>query len=187
VAVILEGVGDDWLITRQPGGAVRLHTFSSPSEIPALFRRLLAGEAPKAARPAVTKPINGARNGTRPPRNRLAIAKPVPVVPQCRDCGACCAPASPSSRHYVGLEQPDVDRLSVEERLSLVVTDAGRGSLATKKGSSGRRVCASFEGTLGGSCSCAIYDRRPDACRTFERGSEDCARARSLVGVGSTV
>jgi Fe-S-cluster containining protein len=114
----------------------------------------------------------------------MVSAPPAPrldPVPECKDCGACCAPPDSSSRHYVGLERHDVDRFPVETRLGMVVNSS---HLATKKHESGRRVCVAFEGSLGGSCSCSIYNTRPDACRSFERGSEGCAKARSLIGVG---
>ena len=30
---------------------------------------------------------------------------------------------------------------------------------------------------------CGVYDTRPDTCRTFQAGSEECAEARSRVGL----
>ena len=196
MAIILEGVGDDWLIVRQPGGGVQLHTFSSTGDIPILFRKLLAGvEAPKPTRLVAVNAVNGtgvsALNGNGRARSLRIVSplkvKPAPVLPDCSDCGACCAPLDPSSRVYVGLEQADVNRLPLANRPDLVTMSGGVSYMTTKKHSSGRRICSAFSGEIGGPCSCSVYSVRPDACRRFERGSADCLRSLSVVVEGSTV
>ena len=89
---------------------------------------------------------------------------------------------------YPDLEEEDVAAFPVEERLRMVVMDGGKSHLSPKKHSSGRRDCTAFEGTMvGGKASCTIYSKRPEACRSFERGTADCAKARLLAGVGVTV
>ncbi len=96
-------------------------------------------------------------------------------MPDCRSCGACCGPPYPSGR-YIDLTQLDVARLSSHYRR----THAGGGSapaLATVTGHDGV-VCVALRGRIGNAVRCAIYARRPDACRRFKAGSRACLRLR---------
>ena len=179
MAVRIEGIGDDWLVTRQPGGRVKVHTFSSPMEIPALFRKLLSEEGPPPSPSLKPHRLNGAGHRKQIP----VVTKAEARVPECQDCGACCLPEDQAARHYVGLDADDVLRLPRELQAALVGDAPGGPSMITKK-HEGRRACQAFEGQAGGSCSCSIYSRRPKACQVFERGSEECARARMLLVVG---
>ena len=36
---------------------------------------------------------------------------------------------------------------------------------------------------LDGSCRCTIYPTRPDVCRSFPAGGDQCAQARALSGL----
>lgn len=38
--------------------------------------------------------------------------------------------------------------------------------------------CGALQGELRRNCSCAIYGQRPEVCREFEAGSEECLEAR---------
>jgi Fe-S-cluster containining protein len=55
--------------------------------------------------------------------------------------------------------------------------------LAIRLDDQGHRVCAAFEGQLGGPCACGIYERRPEACRRFEPGCTLCREARQRQGL----
>ena len=88
-------------------------------------------------------------------------------IPDCRECGACCA-------CIVALDDADVAR--------------GIGHLEEKVGGSvlrilqrvkrdGIDVCANFAGGLMRHATCTIYENRPTMCSVFERGSIQCIRA----------
>ena len=101
----------------------------------------------------------------------------------CRTCGACCGPGS-DEESYVSLEDEDVARLSTRYRRQVFPQRGlcyGR-ALTTKRTSSGC-VCVALRGTVGQRVSCAIYERRPLACRVFCRGGRDCLDARRAVGL----
>jgi hypothetical protein len=111
----------------------------------------------------------------------------------CQSCGACCH--SPwTGEAYVRLYDIDLERL---EGTGLRVINEPQGSngsepaevipkLATKLGDEGRRVCVAFEGRLGTTCACGIYERRPEACRRFEAGSDLCRASRRRHDLSST-
>jgi len=44
-------------------------------------------------------------------------------------------------------------------------------------------TCVSFSGRVGERCGCRIYANRPEECREFEVGSEQCADARRIAGI----
>jgi uncharacterized protein len=90
--------------------------------------------------------------------------------PDCRRCGACCFSASP---RFVRVTGDDWTRLGREAaRLAQFV-----GNRAFMRMHGGH--CAALEigrtAEGGQDFFCTIYDRRPDVCRTLERGSPECA------------
>ena len=92
---------------------------------------------------------------------------------ECRDCGACCRAAY----HSVTVDPQDpVVRLHPS-----FIED--RGSYLEIRRSGDR--CAALDG--GGApdepFTCAIYPGRPETCRDFELGSENCLIARRRVGL----
>jgi hypothetical protein len=93
----------------------------------------------------------------------------------CRSCGACCGPPYPAER-YIDLTALDLARLSPHYRR----THAGGAgpALGTRLAADGV-VCVALRGRIGERVRCAIYERRPDACRRFEPGSRGCRRMRA--------
>ncbi|MGE0711740.1 MAG: YkgJ family cysteine cluster protein [Planctomycetota bacterium] len=93
-------------------------------------------------------------------------------MPECQDCGACCFAATPG--HV---------RLTGEDHARLLPAEAERTVF--------RGTRCFFQVTADGRCvnlvvdqgrySCAIYERRPQVCRDYERGGEACAYDRERV------
>jgi Fe-S-cluster containining protein len=96
---------------------------------------------------------------------------------ECTACGACCFF---DDDRYVELWTVDQERLGASLHHVAVERD-GRLFLRTLE-----RHCASLRVTQTRSAevtdelsfTCAIYDRRPDACRALARGSRACIEAR---------
>jgi uncharacterized protein len=90
--------------------------------------------------------------------------------PECRRCGACCFSASPM---FVRVTGDDWTRLGVEAaRLAHFV-----GNRAFMHMQGGHCTALELKRTAEGreDFFCTIYDRRPEVCRTLERGSAECA------------
>ncbi len=112
----------------------------------------------------------------------------------CRSCGACCttvqrrALGSATTTGWADCTVDDVRRLSRAARTKLVPVRHDHGwtpaiaAIATRRTASGER-CAFLRGVVGRSVSCDAYRVRPEVCRSFGRGSEDCLDARRLLGL----
>ena len=85
----------------------------------------------------------------------------------CQSCGACCVEAGA----VILAEEDDVP-------VSLVQHVANLRCMVTE-GTSFR--CAALLGTVGRSVGCAIYGRRPEVCRSFDAGSDECLSARDAM------
>lgn len=85
----------------------------------------------------------------------------------CQSCGACCVEAGA----VILAEEDDVPA-------TLVQRVANLRCMATE-GTSFR--CVALLGTVGRSVGCGIYGRRPDVCRTFDAGSDECLAARDAM------
>jgi hypothetical protein len=85
----------------------------------------------------------------------------------CQTCGACCVEAGA----VILAEEDDVPGALVQHvaNLRCMVTE----------GTSFR--CAALLGTVGLSVGCAIYRRRPEVCRSFDAGSDECLSARDAM------
>ena len=99
--------------------------------------------------------------------------------PDCRRCGACCFSASPT---FVSVTGNDWSRLGAEAgRLAHFV-----GNRAFMRMQGGHCVGLEVRRTAEGGADffCTIYEKRPEICRTLERGSAQCAGeiARAVVG-----
>ncbi len=95
--------------------------------------------------------------------------EPMPT-PDCADCGACCREA------YHAVEVADDD--PVHQALpAILVQVEGRWQVRR----SGDR-CSQLLGDLG-SFHCQCYAHRPECCRDFEWGSDNCRDARQRVGL----
>lgn len=94
----------------------------------------------------------------------------------CTDCGACC-------RCYpIFASEADAEREPLlKERCVRVDDFLGKGEVAFRM-----YPLANTEGCafLKSNQLCSIYDSRPDVCRRFKAGSEQCRRARDRAGVG---
>ncbi len=85
----------------------------------------------------------------------------------CQSCGACCVEAGA----VILADEDDVPGPLVQHvaNLRCMVTE----------GTSFR--CAALLGTVGRSVGCAIYRRRPEVCRSFDAGSDECLSARDAM------
>jgi Fe-S-cluster containining protein len=96
------------------------------------------------------------------------------VVPDCQDCGACCFGAF---REHVLVFPRDVARFTPDERERLLDSSPGPAVFLRMERrlapASGLLHCAALE-VEGGRYRCSVYERRPDACRAFERGASGC-------------
>jgi len=108
----------------------------------------------------------------------------------CQTCGACCV-STWDSPTYVNLT--DEDRSRLEAHLSASTTRKYIGfedeprcdhpSLTTKENRQGHVVCVALRGSVGGRCSCSIYEIRPAACQAFRQRSLECREARKEAGL----
>ncbi|MDQ8200881.1 YkgJ family cysteine cluster protein [Pelagicoccus enzymogenes] len=94
----------------------------------------------------------------------------------CTDCGACC-------RCYpIFASVSDAEREPLVSEKCVRVDDfLGKGEVAYRMYPLAHTQGCAF---LGENQLCAIYESRPEVCRRFERGSDQCLRARERVGVG---
>jgi Fe-S-cluster containining protein len=74
-----------------------------------------------------------------------------------------------------------MERLSAAQRRRFV-RGIRRPALATTLSADGI-VCVALRGRVGTRVCCAIYERRPGACRRFAPGSRACLRMRRDVGI----
>lgn len=95
----------------------------------------------------------------------------------CTDCGACC-------RCYpIFASASDAEREPLlKERCVRVDDFLGKGEVAYRMYPLAHTEGCAF---LGENQLCGIYASRPEVCRRFESGSEQCIRARERVGIGA--
>jgi Fe-S-cluster containining protein len=93
----------------------------------------------------------------------------------CQSCGACCVEAG-SVPVYSGENVPRYLTRSVRNCFGFAAWEAEDGIRQMAKYPGGR--CKALKGTVGASCACGIYARRPEVCRDFEPGSDACIEAR---------
>lgn len=108
-----------------------------------------------------------------------------PGALDCERCGACCRAQPPfGGGVYVRLDAADLARLDAADVARLVVP-APEGGRALRLATSpqGHQVCAALEGRLGERVACAVYPRRPGACRRLEAGSDECRLTREEAGL----
>lgn len=94
----------------------------------------------------------------------------------CRTCGACCG--------FVGLSPGD-EKIVPRRTLLRVVHDEDVGGevLERRWDAQGYLRCYALRGTIGRRVSCSIYQRRPQACREAEPGSDWCLTQRAIAQV----
>jgi uncharacterized protein len=201
MAVLLEGIGDDWVVMRREGGSPELLTFSSMSDFRAQATRMLAKaeqtrsvkrtpvklpQASQAPPPPPLSAVIGAAKPTvfrEPEKRQKKQYPPLPDDADCRKCGACCGPRDQRKDTHAALEPEDVANIPSVMRKTLIVRDGGHPYIKTKKNADGHTVCAALSGSIGKSCKCGIYSKRPMVCVIFEKGSEECLAARASFGV----
>ena len=90
-----------------------------------------------------------------------------PEAFDCQSCGACCIEAGA----VILGEDDDVPSVLVQHvaNLRCMVTE----------GTSFR--CGALLGTVGQAVGCGIYGRRPEVCRSFDAGSDECLSAREAM------
>jgi len=100
--------------------------------------------------------------------------------PECRTCGACCVGKS-SDGDFVPVTALDRRRLPtkyVKKLQAIDPPDDGPYAFGLKRFGE-HEACVALKGTLGKSVACDLYDVRPNYCRTFERGSQECRNRRA--------
>jgi Fe-S-cluster containining protein len=119
-----------------------------------------------------------------------------PDASDCRRCGACCiaeggrAEGTAQSSGWADCTVVDVARLSREVQAKLAPVTHGPlrtravAATPTRQTREFGSICAFLRGTPGRRVSCRIYANRPEICRRFEPGSEDCRSARERIGLG---
>ncbi len=93
----------------------------------------------------------------------------------CTTCGACCVGLG------VNLSAADEARLFADEVLALTRIDSEGVTRSMKQLEGG--ACIALHRDAAGRFLCRIYDRRPDACREFERGSRRCHGLREMRSI----
>lgn len=92
-------------------------------------------------------------------------------VPECTSCGACCFSQTPQ---YLRVFGHDYERLDDDaERLVHFI-----GNRAFLRLADGHCTALTVD-PASARFSCSIYGRRPDVCRSIERGSGHCAAERA--------
>lgn len=96
-------------------------------------------------------------------------------VYDCADCGACC-------RCYpIFASSLDAEREPLVKANCVRVDDfLGKGEVAYRMYPLANTDGCAF---LQPNQLCSVYETRPEVCRRFEAGSDQCIRARERVGV----
>jgi len=94
---------------------------------------------------------------------------------ECDKCGACCQTFPVLVSLSDAMREPRIKQCAIElpEHLKQPSWDFKLHPLPFHRG-----CCF-----LGGDDLCTVYETRPDVCRTFEAGTEECAEARARLGL----
>lgn len=106
----------------------------------------------------------------------MSPAFPIDGPFDCRSCGACCIAAGPVAVAPDDVQVPRRRTRSVRRMIGFASFDADDGVRCMAHDRDGR--CAALKGRPGTSVACAIYDRRPTVCATFQPGGKHCRDAR---------
>ena len=90
------------------------------------------------------------------------------VIPQCLNCGACCASDDPK---WVEVTEEDAKLINPK-----MLQDGDIEKYAMKMRSGNRCIA------LNSNNHCSIYSNRPKACRDFERGNLMCLYMLGIHG-----
>lgn len=101
------------------------------------------------------------------------------MLEDCIRCGACCFSESPRHARVTG---DDYERLG-DDAARLVIFLENRAFMRIDHDGARSPVgrCAALVvDARSGTFLCSVYDRRPDICRTLERGSAECYGERTV-------
>jgi len=104
------------------------------------------------------------------------------AAPDCRSCGACCTTGAADGEKvpFLPITGGEYRRLPGDVVIKAMVP--GMGKVRSLRFVGDR--CAALDGVVGLSCSCRVYDARPQICRVFPPGSTNCLAARAERGLG---
>lgn len=91
----------------------------------------------------------------------------------CQKCGACCA----GGPKWVEVTEADAERLCDH-----TLIEGGDIEAFSMKTDDNKR-CVALAGCIGVDVACTVYEKRPEVCRTVERGSETCIFSLGLQGI----
>lgn len=89
----------------------------------------------------------------------------------CQGCGACCG----YSENWPRFSTED------DAALDAIPADYVNARLTGMRCEDNR--CSALRGAIGEATACAIYDLRPEVCRTCQPGDPECAMARRKFGL----
>jgi Fe-S-cluster containining protein len=102
----------------------------------------------------------------------------LPIIAGCSSCGACCQVVTRPPFYYIG--DPSYRRLQ-RDRLDLAVElEADYREREAVGGPWDGTPCLWYDPATRG---CRHYGWRPDICRDFEVGDEECRDARKREGI----
>jgi Fe-S-cluster containining protein len=90
------------------------------------------------------------------------------IPTDCGSCGACCLFPH---EDFLPLTNHDLSLLGPQRANDWTFTSNGQRYMRSKEG-----VCVALE-KINGELLCSIYDIRPELCRSFSQGSEECRSA----------
>jgi hypothetical protein len=97
------------------------------------------------------------------------------VPADCRDCAACCFSESPRHVRVFGI---DHERLG-DDAERLLEHLENQSFMRLVELAPGVRACAALAiDPKRGTFACSIYEKRPDVCRSLDRGTGLCAAER---------
>ena len=106
---------------------------------------------------------------------------PDPDGADCVTCGRCCH-HPPETAHVLA---SDEDRLGEALLREFTYEDPRPPGFRFLRNAGER--CGALDVSEPGRFPCRIYERRPDDCRRFRPGSDDCLEARRLGRLGRVV
>ena len=180
MTIHLDGIGEDWVVTRRPGGKPELNSYATKEELQKILQRALDKAKASSLAP---RPQPGVAKCSAPlvPTNGVSadsVKKEAPAF-DCTTCGACCS-STPDVKAHVLLGRGE--RAQIGRQLPIVRRADGE-YLRTRKNNDGDTVCAALKGTVGSKCECTIYENRPMVCQIYEIGGASCLKARATLKI----
>jgi len=92
----------------------------------------------------------------------------------CHNCGACCHQMAEGKKMVINLSAAQSDLMESMMPGCTVAYTAEERKLRTVVVSNISSACMFWKGTPGRTSSCGIYRKRPQVCRIFPTGTDDC-------------